>query len=358
MNNMTALRPFYGNTFEIKILQLIAVSKKDRFYWLEVILKDNTYAGLRLQTGLLNLYLFLKSGHNYSMYYKKPLKKIKNHEIEELFSKSFCCYDVPLGTHFVATHSTYSDVSDVSDAFTKLRSHDLVSFKGTISLKLFNNPIPSATSRVTNDRNFGTPGVKTHKILFEANDKILEVYLNNWENLAMPYGLIPDMNVIVHNVKPQKDKYYKSTVLTSVEIVSYEPKMRFETANLHDPDWGAPFFLGAGHSIPSFAIIWGRASVRSISSLKIYAQEIDFYEYELKGHITLIVEDSVGESKIIAKEDAAILLLRLLLGLEEVAFKKWVDGFHHWGELRYSAEPQVEQDVTSLLETFRFGIFG
>ena len=48
----------------------------------------------------------------------------------------------------------------------------------------------------------------------------------------MPYGLIPDMNVIVHNVKPQKDKYYKSTVLTSVEIVSYEPKMRFETANL------------------------------------------------------------------------------------------------------------------------------
>lgn len=59
------------------------------------------------------------------------------------------------------------------------------------------------------------------------------LYLNNWETIQMPFGLLPEMRVLVRNVLPQKQKYFKSTILTTFQILDYTPKISFETANLY-----------------------------------------------------------------------------------------------------------------------------
>lgn len=77
-------------------------------------------------------------------------------------------------------------------------------------------------------------GKKTHLLHFKTNDteKTIILYLNNWETIQMPFGLLPDMEILVQNVLPQKQKYFKSTILTNFEILNYVPKIPFETANL------------------------------------------------------------------------------------------------------------------------------
>lgn len=49
----------------------------------------------------------------------------------------------------------------------------------------------------------------------------------------MPFGLLPGMRILVRYVVPQRRKYFKSTILTNFEVLNYEPKVIFETANLY-----------------------------------------------------------------------------------------------------------------------------
>lgn len=110
----------------------------------------------------------------------------------------------------------------------------LISLKGVLIEKDFCKALSSRTKRNVSVAAFGTPGGKTHFLkLKNCKNEIFTLYLNNWEAIQMPFGLLPNMKVLVRNVLPQKGKYYKSTILTNFELLSYEPKIDFETANLY-----------------------------------------------------------------------------------------------------------------------------
>lgn len=78
-------------------------------------------------------------------------------------------------------------------------------------------------------------GSKTHQLVFcymSGYEKFLDCYLNDWQHILMPFGLIPDMRVKVKNVLAQSRKYLKATIFTTFELIDYEPKMPFNTVNL------------------------------------------------------------------------------------------------------------------------------
>lgn len=77
------------------------------------------------------------------------------------------------------------------------------------------------------------------------------------------------MRVKVYNVKPQKQKYYKSTILTSIEVINYEPTIKFESANLYLKYPKICFYFGAGHLIPDGTIIWSKIISLFVIGLKI-----------------------------------------------------------------------------------------
>lgn len=73
----------------------------------------------------------------------------------------------------------------------------------------------------------------TSVLIFKSHKNVsLNVYLNNWKSLALPYGLVPNMRVIVSNVVSQKGIYYKSTILTSFQVICYNPDFEFQSAYL------------------------------------------------------------------------------------------------------------------------------
>lgn len=59
----------------------------------------------------------------------------------------------------------------------------------------------------------------------------ISMYLNNWENLQVPFGLVPDARIAVHYALPQKRKYLKSTPMTSFRVLCYETAIPFDTSN-------------------------------------------------------------------------------------------------------------------------------
>lgn len=75
-------------------------------------------------------------------------------------------------------------------------------------------------------------GDKTHQLEFRSGSKFIVLFLNNWESLQMPLGLLPGMKVNISNVLVQKKKYLKSTILTRIDVVRYEPKVDFQTVNM------------------------------------------------------------------------------------------------------------------------------
>lgn len=110
----------------------------------------------------------------------------------------------------------------------------------------------------------------------------------------MPFGLVPGMRVLVHNVLPQKQKYFKSTILTNFEILEYAPKVAFVTANLYVDvytfvsffgyvilvfrrtedgyagNWGKPFNLGTGFLLPNAILVYTQLEILKIRSLRLY----------------------------------------------------------------------------------------
>lgn len=129
------------------------------------------------------------------------------------------------------------DILTVEEAICALQTNNgvrLFTFQGTIKEKDFCKPLSSRTKRNVNVLAYGTPGAKTHILYFQTDNykqETITLYLNNWETMQMPFGLLPNMRVLVRNVQQQK-KYFKSTLLTTFEILDYAPKIPFETANL------------------------------------------------------------------------------------------------------------------------------
>lgn len=79
-------------------------------------------------------------------------------------------------------------------------------------------------------------GTQTHQLIFsyekDGKEVLLECFLNDWDLSLMPVGLIPDMRLIVKNVITQNQKFLKSSVFTTFELIAYEPEVEFSTVDL------------------------------------------------------------------------------------------------------------------------------
>jgi hypothetical protein len=57
----------------------------------------------------------------------------------------------------------------------------------------------------------------------------------------------------------------------------------------------------------------------------------------------------MGESKVIAKDKTAMLLLRLILGAQEPVFQKWCQGLNLLGTYKYWKGMQESSDTHSMV---------
>jgi hypothetical protein len=57
----------------------------------------------------------------------------------------------------------------------------------------------------------------------------------------------------------------------------------------------------------------------------------------------------MGESKVIAKDKTAMLLLRLILGAQEPVFQKWYQGMNLLGTYEYWKGMQESSDTHSMV---------
>nr|CAI5822098.1 unnamed protein product [Callosobruchus analis] len=213
----------------------------------------------------------------------------------------------------------------------------LVTFEGVLKSKHFAKKLSSRTPKRTDIYGYGTPTSETHVLIFsymDENDtnKHLDCYLTNWENIVIPLGLINQMRVIVKNVVSQSGKYFKSTALTSFEILGYEPEVDFQTINLNEDDasnWGPSYFLSLGNKIPKDVSIWGRVhqvqviSFNLLSLCKMCSKAFDTVEmcprcqtFDRSTDFSslLRVNDIYGESKVFVKK---LSFLKLLFNLQK-----------------------------------------
>lgn len=139
---------------------------------------------------------------------------------------------------------------------TIAQNNKMISFTAVIKTKSFSDPLASRSNRDRKFNGYGTAGTeikrtnedqeltwncitfagpKTDVLHFFADisrTQSFTLYLNNWENMQTPCGLVPNSRVLVRNVMPQKGKYLKCCAVTSFTILSYEPLVEFETVNL------------------------------------------------------------------------------------------------------------------------------
>jgi hypothetical protein len=130
-----------------------------------------------------------------------------------------------------------------------------------------------------------------------------------------------------------------------------------------------------GRGVPFGTIIWAKSPLLFILGLKIHTDPVssdDEFNSKTDIKITLIANDPMGESKVIAKDKTAMLLLRLILGAQEPVFQKWYQGMNLLGTYEYWKGIQESSDTHSmdkkqstrraltryfkLLEKFRFAL--
>ncbi|KAF5270598.1 hypothetical protein FQA39_LY01336 [Lamprigera yunnana] len=336
----------YIYKFKFKLLKkaTVHVDKNSQIgCWLEVFLIDEMrFMYLALNVYQVQITPLLKEGHIYEVYHSEKLVKctcIELQRIKRQDLKMFCEKNV----HFVHISKELDEkVLNVNDLLENTHS-DVVSVQGLVSLKKLTPCLSSRTQKNSSFKEFGTPGTSTHAVILENDqrDKSIVLYLNNWENLQMPLGLIPGMRICVRNAFFKK--YLKSNALTTFEVLNYEPSVLFDTVNLCEtPDHVCDkySYLGWGNLLPCNVLIWARVSELFIRSLKIWYRCIDcMYECNCESGfievtITFYVHDEFGAALVLSKN---VELLRLLLGLELTQWKVWCSAFERVKEFIFDS---------------------
>ncbi|XP_045478664.1 uncharacterized protein LOC123683803 isoform X2 [Harmonia axyridis] len=229
-----------------------------------------------------------------------------------------------------------------------LKTTGPVNFQAVLKFRKFNPNNSSRTMALNIPPVFGTIGEKTHILDFQVDGvKTLTLYLNNWERMATPVGLLPGVLVNVRNVMVQKT-YCKSTALTSLEVVDYKPPCRFQTARLlTEDDWGTPYYFGGPNSIPNGVLV--HCTVESYKVIKLFVKRSCVrcsYRSRMKGtscvecngdmettcELLVTARDSMGPSKItINKLD----MVKVFLGIENNFWSIWLDTFQLVGQYQF-----------------------
>nr|XP_023022155.1 uncharacterized protein LOC111510464 isoform X1 [Leptinotarsa decemlineata] len=322
----------------------------------------NEFAFLILPSDYIRITIYLKEGRSYKLSHGTVLKEPTCSELTRLYKCKI---------YEISNNEAYFELLDNEKDPEKLltveeckkfvtRSSELVSFSGVLKQKRFANKLSSRIPRRTTVYGFGTPGSNNHQLVFSCRENNTEVYLdcylNDWENILMPLGLIPQIRLIIRNVQPQSKKYLKATALTSLEIQAYEPLIEFRTANLFgefELDWGPKFFLGHGNKIPFSVIVWGRVLSVQILSIKMTNRCKDCrYINECPGRCVqcgkgekqmeflskLHVSDEYGQSKVLVKHPG---FLKAILDLQDKQFEIWMKAFEEIGEYNFDLFDEI-----------------
>ncbi|KAK5641718.1 hypothetical protein RI129_010265 [Pyrocoelia pectoralis] len=344
----------YVYVFKFKLLKkgMVNVNKSGQIEcWLEVFLTNqNEHIYLGLNAHQVQIVPFLLINETYEVYHSEELITETNIELVRLKMLDVKKFQEKMAVFVqVSLVGVTSSSLSVTETIEKIKcsTTDLISFEGTLRSKSL---VPSLSSRTkplrTALKEFGTPGKcfctmnfpmrnlptgsSTHALTFEENELQLVLYLNNWESLQMPCGLIPGMRMCVTNVLPQSKKYLKSTALTAFQILNYEPTVLFDTVNLcKDIQICDKYsYLGWGNLIPTSILVWARSSSIYIRSLKIVSRCEDgcscISDNCIEVTITLYAHDEMGAALVISK---SLELLRLLIGLEPGQWKTWCTAF-------------------------------
>ncbi|KAK9871260.1 hypothetical protein WA026_011532 [Henosepilachna vigintioctopunctata] len=269
-------------------LEFIIISKsyvsfsqiRNYHFWLEIeevngaYLKNHNRYFLCIPDTFIEKWAFLEISFKHTIWFDEDLKRICDVEYTRL-NPNLVQYCIPRSKHVLISSkkefvpSQQIPFLDNTTIQQLGEQKGLISFQAILKYRKFSPANSSRTKSFNVPPCFGTLGDKTHILDFQVNEvKTLVLYLNNWEKIVMPVGLIPGVLVNVRNVILQKN-YCKSTPFTSFEIVEFKPKFFMQTAKLlSDEDWGPPYFLGA-RSIPSGVLVFGIINFFFIKKLSI-----------------------------------------------------------------------------------------
>ncbi|XP_031354727.1 uncharacterized protein LOC116179150 [Photinus pyralis] len=344
----------YSFKFKLHRKGTVNVNRSEQIEcWLEVFVperNEDLYLGLNAHQ--VQLVPLLVTGETYQVYHSEKLISQNRIELARLKQLDARKFQEKTAIFVKLSRETADSALTVSETVEKLKcSNDLISFIGTLHLKTFVPPLSSRTKApIVGSSQFGTPGSYTHTLTFQEDESQLVLYLNNWESLRMPFGLVPGMRMCVKNVLPQSRKYLKSTALTRFDILSYEAPVLFDTVNLCKDVQACDkySYIGWGNLIPASVLIWARITTIYIRSLKIVSK-CEVAECScgddtcIDVTITFYAHDEMGAALVISK---SLELLRLLLGLELSQWKTWCAAFKMVKRYTYNdCDELVSDDV-------------
>nr|CAH7758226.1 unnamed protein product [Callosobruchus chinensis] len=346
INNPPAGTFKFSTCFKLVVKSMVVFGEtKGSEYWLQIEItqknKEVQYeqAFLIVPQKYFSYAIHFREGDSYTLFHNFELKETKNPELQRIAKNSTYLLN-EIGAHFqkIKVEKPQQQVPTVQECKNDLLSIEgMVTFEGVLKSKHFAKKLPSRTPKRTDIYGYGTPTCETHVLTFsymDENDtkKYMDCFLTNWENIVIPLGLINQMRVIVKNVVSQSSKYFKSTAMTSFEVVGYEPEVDFQTINLNEDDlinWGPSYFLSLCNKIPKDVSIWGRVhqvqvmSFNLLSLCKTCSKSFDTVEMcprcqsfdRCTDFSSLLrVNDIFGESKVFVKE---LSFLKLLFNLQK-----------------------------------------
>lgn len=219
-----------------------------------------------------------------------------------------------------------------------LTTKGLVSFQAILKYRKFNPNNSSRTGHLNTPPAFGTIGEKTHILDFKVGKvKTLTLYLNNWERMMTPVGLIPGVLVNVRNVLVQKT-YCKSTALTTIELSDYKPKEEYQTTRLlKEDDWGVEYHFGGISHLPDGILVHSvlikyriikmfmkRSCSKCLLISRIAGENCVDCGGQMRTTCELLIEarDKGGCSKITSKVPE---VTRCFLGMQQDIWDKWLE---------------------------------
>ncbi|XP_044762685.1 uncharacterized protein LOC123319806 [Coccinella septempunctata] len=332
--------------------------EKGYHFWLEI--KNLKYYSeninrcfLCLPEQLIEQWPELEASRFYTLKFAKDLTQTRDYEYNRINPR---LPQLMLRRNNLATISFNDDYSQPqqleflnSETLPRiLETTGLVSFQAVLKYRKFNPNNSSRTMLSNIPPIFGTVGEKTHILDFQVdNIKTLAVYLNNWERMATPIGLIPGVLVNVKNVVVQRS-YCKSTALTSFEIVAYRPPCKFQTARLlSDDDWGLRYYLGGPNTIPNGVLV--HSTINTYHVIKMHLKrscEECGYMSRIKGNMCVSckgkmvticdllvrVTDKRGDSKITIKK---LEMAKAFLGMKDETWNSFLEDLEEIGQYNF-----------------------
>ncbi|CAG9857774.1 unnamed protein product [Phyllotreta striolata] len=284
--------------------------------------------GIRAYLSLPHLYsrihLFLREGFKYKLYTNRHFMSKDNRKLRSI--EQLQCFVIS------PEDNVYFEEVEKYENFTEIEN-GLISFERAVCNRDFvENNFINESSLAGLPSGFKNLDNKTNTVDFsESKQDGLRLYLSNKELKVRPMGFIPDMILRVRNVR-KKPKYLQPTVFTTIEIVRYEPKVPFCSANLSETmysDWGPRYFLSKGNGIPKNVIIWSEIYETKIYELKITKpkniQELtdksstNCDEDKMKFYMVLFATDMFGRSRVYSNEADFV---KKMLNLSDVNFEK------------------------------------